>query len=116
MTTSGGATISFGTGGPLDSVMTNPNNPSGGIGATLTIGSLTTANANTTPVTTFYGVLEDGTGGQLSLTKAGLGTQILAGQNTYSGPTIDDRRHAHWRIAWHAFVSLDRFALGREPP
>ena len=87
VTTSGGATISFGTGGPLDSVMTNPNNPSGGIGATLTIGSLTTANANTTPVTTFYGVLEDGTGGQLSLTKAGLGTQILAGQNTYSGPT-----------------------------
>ena len=84
VTTSAGATISFGL-MPGDDIATNPNNPSGG--ATLTIGSLTTANSSTQPVTTFYGVLADGAGGQLSLVKAGLGTQVLAGVNTYTGTT-----------------------------
>jgi autotransporter-associated beta strand protein len=38
-------------------------------------------------VTTFSGTLSDGFGGPLSLVKAGAGTQVLSGINTYTGAT-----------------------------
>ena len=55
------------------------NNPPGG-GSTLTVGN---GNASGT----FSGVPEN-TGAALSLTKMGSGTQVLSGNNTYSGGTI----------------------------
>jgi len=49
--------------------------------STLSIGADHSADA------LFSGTIQDGTGGSLSLTKAGTGTQTLSGTNTYSGPT-----------------------------
>ena len=37
--------------------------------------------------TTFSGTIQDGAGG-VSLVMSGSGTQVLAGANTYSGPTL----------------------------
>ncbi len=52
--------------------------------AMLTIGTGSTSSSTTA---TFSGVVKDGTSGTLGLSLAGLGTQILAGVNTYTGPT-----------------------------
>jgi autotransporter-associated beta strand protein len=38
--------------------------------------------------TTFAGIIKDGPGGSVALTKAGTGTMILTGANTYTGGTI----------------------------
>jgi filamentous hemagglutinin family protein len=46
-----------------------------------------TVNVSSGATATFSGVLQNGTGGNLSLTKAGPGTQILTGTNTYTGAT-----------------------------
>jgi fibronectin-binding autotransporter adhesin len=39
-------------------------------------------------IQTFTGVIQDGGAGALSLTKAGAGTQIISGANTFSGGTV----------------------------
>jgi autotransporter-associated beta strand protein len=61
---------------------------SGGVvnsaGATL---AMTLTIAPPSGVTTFSGTLGDGFGGPLSLVKAGAGTQVLSGTNTYTGGT-----------------------------
>jgi autotransporter-associated beta strand protein len=55
--------------------------------------AILTISSPNSPSTTFAGVIQDGallaggTGGALSLTKSGTGTQILTGANTYSGAT-----------------------------
>ncbi len=63
------------------------NGGAAGSNAVLTIGSTGSLNANPSPTTTFSGVLQDGTAGTLGVTMGGHGTQILAGANTYTGPT-----------------------------
>ncbi len=76
---------SVGTSGIVTTSMANQVT---GQATILTIGSNTTLNAQTAPTTTFNGTLEDGTSAQLGLTMGGKGNQILAGTNTYTGPTI----------------------------
>ena len=49
-----------------------------------TPGTLTVGNDDAT--STFAGVIQN-TFGTLALTKAGSGTQVLSGSNTYTGPT-----------------------------
>lgn len=69
-------------------VTTSQANQVTGLATILTIGSNTTLNAETAPTTTFNGSLQDGGPGmQLGLTMGGKGNQILAGTNTYTGPT-----------------------------
>jgi fibronectin-binding autotransporter adhesin len=68
------------------------NGGAAGNNAVLTIGSTGSLNANPSPTTTFSGVITDGGGGlgsagTLGVTKGGNGIQILAGANTYTGPT-----------------------------
>ena len=63
------------------------NGGAAGSNAVLTIGSTGSLNANPSPTTTFAGVIQDGTAGTVGVTKGGNGTQILAGTNTYTGPT-----------------------------
>jgi fibronectin-binding autotransporter adhesin len=63
------------------------NGGAAGSNAVLTIGSTGSLNASPSPTTTFAGVIQDGTAGTLGVTKGGNGTQILAGTNTYTGPT-----------------------------
>jgi fibronectin-binding autotransporter adhesin len=63
------------------------NGGSIGSNAVLTIGKIGSLNANPSPTATFSGVIHDGTAGTLGVTMGGTGTQILAGTNTYTGPT-----------------------------
>lgn len=51
-----------------------------------TTGSFT-LRVNAAADATYGGILTDGTGGALALTKAGVGVLTLAGVNTYTGPT-----------------------------
>jgi outer membrane autotransporter protein len=53
--------------------------------STATAATLTTGTDNTS--TTYAGVIQDGAGAALGLTKNGTGTQTLTGTNTYSGVT-----------------------------
>ena len=63
---------------PTSQIVTNSSNSTGT--ATLTV--------NTTTSNTFGGVIQDGAGGGvISLTKSGSGTQVLSGNNTYTGLT-----------------------------
>ena len=65
-----------------------PNVNLNGLPTILTIGSNSTQNLSTS-ATTFSGALTDGgSTALLGVTKSGQLTQILAGANTYSGPTV----------------------------
>ncbi|MEO6477244.1 autotransporter-associated beta strand repeat-containing protein [Luteolibacter sp.] len=72
----------------------------GALSTNTTAGSATVENANATAAgltvsqstnTTYAGVIIDGTGGALSLTKTGTGTLTLSGTNTYTGGTTLSR-------------------------
>lgn len=55
-------------------------NCTGGGGTTLTVGNNNTSG-------TFSGLIEN-TSGTVGLTKAGTGTEVISGANTYTGPTV----------------------------
>ena len=74
----------------------NCGSASGVVGGTTAVGTLSCANGtvltyrlgdNTATTNTFGGIVQNG-GGTVGITKIGSDTQILAGANTYTGPTL----------------------------
>jgi autotransporter-associated beta strand protein len=60
--------------------------PGLGVGSS-SVSSLTIDGGVDTSTTTFSGVIENGAGGRVSITKSGNTTQIFAGSNSYTGQT-----------------------------